>query len=75
MRTVKPPHLFAAPSPYLNALSFSFAVHNDELTSQVEKTGGPEVNVMREIPVPTPKADEVLIKIEWTGANYIDNCE
>lgn len=41
---------------------------------QVEKTGGPEVNVLRDIPVPTPKDDEVLIKVEWTGANYIDNC-
>ncbi|BEI93233.1 uncharacterized protein CcaverHIS019_0508610 [Cutaneotrichosporon cavernicola] len=40
---------------------------------QVEKTGGPEVNVMREVPVPTPKDDELLIKVEWTGANYIDN--
>lgn len=30
---------------------------------------------MREIPVPTPKDDEVLIKVEYTGANYIDNCE
>lgn len=30
---------------------------------------------MREIPVPTPKEGEVLLKVEWTGANYIDNCE
>lgn len=29
---------------------------------------------MRDIPVPQPKDDEVLIKVEWTGANYIDNC-
>jgi len=40
---------------------------------QVEKTGGPEQCVLNEIPVPTPKADEVLIKVEWTGANFIDN--
>lgn len=39
----------------------------------VEKTGGPEVNVLRDVPVPKPKDDEVLIKVEWTGANYIDN--
>lgn len=30
---------------------------------------------MREVPVPQPKEGEVLIKVEWTGANYIDNCE
>lgn len=42
---------------------------------QVEETGGPEKNVMREIPVPQPKEGEVLLKVEWTGANYIDNCE
>lgn len=29
---------------------------------------------MREVPVPSPKDDELLIKVEWTGANYIDNC-
>jgi NADPH2:quinone reductase len=33
---------------------------------QVEKTGGPEVNTLQEIPVPTPKDDEVLIKVQWT---------
>ncbi|KAL1411184.1 NADPH:quinone reductase [Vanrija albida] len=38
-----------------------------------EKTGGPEVSVLAEVPVPTPKADEVLLKVEWTGANFIDN--
>lgn len=36
------------------------------LTKQVEKTGGPEVNTLQEIPVPTPKDDEVLIKVQWT---------
>ncbi|WVN85189.1 uncharacterized protein L203_100334 [Cryptococcus depauperatus CBS 7841] len=40
---------------------------------QVEQIGGPEVNVLREIPVPTPKPDEVLIKVQWTGLNYIDH--
>ncbi|TYJ52548.1 hypothetical protein B9479_006837 [Cryptococcus floricola] len=40
---------------------------------QVDKVGGPEVNVLREIPVPTPKDDEVLIKVQWSGVNYIDN--
>ncbi|KAK8869993.1 hypothetical protein IAR55_000563 [Kwoniella newhampshirensis] len=40
---------------------------------QVDAPGGPEVNVLREIPVPTPKEDEVLIKVQWSGVNYIDN--
>ncbi|WWC85262.1 uncharacterized protein L201_000124 [Kwoniella dendrophila CBS 6074] len=40
---------------------------------QVDKAGGPEVNVLREIPTPVPKDDELLIKVEWTGVNYIDN--
>lgn len=43
--------------------------------NQVEETGGPEQNVMRDVPVPTPKDGEVLLKVEWTGANFIDNCE
>ncbi|WWC61368.1 uncharacterized protein I303_103949 [Kwoniella dejecticola CBS 10117] len=40
---------------------------------QVDKVGGPEVNVLREIPTPVPKDNEVLIKVQWSGVNYIDN--
>ncbi|WRT66914.1 uncharacterized protein IL334_003879 [Kwoniella shivajii] len=40
---------------------------------QVDKAGGPEVNVLREIPTPSPGENEVLIKVQWTGVNYIDN--
>nr|XP_019002340.1 NADPH2:quinone reductase [Kwoniella mangroviensis CBS 8507]OCF65801.1 NADPH2:quinone reductase [Kwoniella mangroviensis CBS 8507] len=32
---------------------------------QVDKVGGPEVNVLREIPTPVPKENEVLIKVQW----------
>ncbi|TYJ52558.1 hypothetical protein B9479_006848 [Cryptococcus floricola] len=39
---------------------------------QVDEVGGPEVNILRDIPVPTPKAHEVLIKVQWTGLNYFD---
>ena len=33
---------------------------------QVDKLGGPEVNHMVEVPVPEPKDDQVLIKVEYT---------
>ncbi|KAL9597135.1 MAG: hypothetical protein Q9219_005357 [cf. Caloplaca sp. 3 TL-2023] len=39
---------------------------------QIEKTGGVEVLQYKDIPVPTPKDDEVLIKNEYIGVNYID---
>ncbi|WVQ78262.1 hypothetical protein IAT38_000346 [Cryptococcus sp. DSM 104549] len=39
---------------------------------QVDKPGGPEVIVARDIPVSTPKDDEVLIKIQWAGVNFSD---
>lgn len=39
---------------------------------QIEKTGGIEVLQYKDVPVPTPKSDEVLIKNEIIGVNYID---
>ncbi|KAK4684070.1 NADPH:quinone reductase, partial [Tremellales sp. Uapishka_1] len=39
---------------------------------QVEEVGGPEKVVLNTIPVPTPKGDEVLIKVDWSGVNFID---
>ncbi|CAD6585675.1 MAG: hypothetical protein TREMPRED_004209 [Tremellales sp. Tagirdzhanova-0007] len=44
-----------------------------EASIHVNKIGGPEVNEMVEVPVPIVKDDEVLIKVEWTGVNFIDN--
>ncbi len=39
----------------------------------IEKTGGTEVLQVRDdVPVPEPKGDEVLIKNEFVGINYID---
>ena len=39
----------------------------------VEKTGGPEVlKYTTDIPTPTPKDGEVLIKNLFAGVNYID---
>ncbi len=39
---------------------------------QVQKTGGPEVLTLVDIPVPKPKANEALIKIGAIGVNFID---
>lgn len=39
---------------------------------RIHKTGGLDVIVQDEVPVPTPKEDEVLIKVQWTGTNFID---
>lgn len=39
----------------------------------INKTGGTEVLEFKtDLPVPQPKEDEVLIKNEYVGVNYID---
>jgi NADPH:quinone reductase len=39
---------------------------------QVSKTGGPEVLELVDLPVPEPKAGEVLVRIHAAGVNFID---
>ncbi len=39
---------------------------------QIETTGGTEVLQYKDIPLPTPKDNELLIKNEFIGVNYID---
>jgi len=39
---------------------------------QIVQTGGPEVLQMAELPVPTPAAGQVLVKVAATGVNFID---
>ena len=39
---------------------------------QIEKTGGVDVLEYKTLPVPTPKDNEVLVKNQYLGVNYID---
>jgi len=39
---------------------------------QVQKTGGPEVLTLVDIPVPNPKTNEAVVKIAAAGVNFID---
>jgi NADPH2:quinone reductase len=39
---------------------------------QVQKTGGPDVLTLVNLPEPTPKSDEVLVKLAAIGVNFID---
>jgi NADPH2:quinone reductase len=39
---------------------------------QVQKTGGPEVLTLVDLPVPQPKPNEAVIKISAAGVNFID---
>jgi len=39
---------------------------------QVARTGGPEVLTLVDLPVPTPKPNEAIAKIEASGVNFID---
>jgi NADPH2:quinone reductase len=39
---------------------------------QVKQTGGPEVLEFTEIPVPLPKPNEAVVKINASGVNFID---
>jgi len=39
---------------------------------QVKQTGGPDVLELADLPIPTPKANEALVKISASGVNFID---
>lgn len=39
---------------------------------QVQKTGGPEVLTLVDVPVPKPKPNEAVVKIAASGVNFID---
>src|SRR5215510_7498726 len=39
---------------------------------QVKKVGGPEALELVELPVPEPKADEAVVKVQASGVNFVD---
>jgi NADPH2:quinone reductase len=39
---------------------------------QVQKTGGPEVLMLVDLPVPKPKPNEAIVQIKAVGVNFID---
>lgn len=39
---------------------------------QIDRYGGPEVLIRRELPVPAPGPDEVLIRLAYSGVNFMD---
>src|SRR5208337_1432544 len=39
---------------------------------QIKQTGGPEVMELVDLPVPQPKANEAVVKIQAAGVNFID---
>jgi len=52
--------------------SLRIIIINDMKAIQVQKTGGPEVLTLVDLPVPKPKANEALVKISAIGVNFID---
>lgn len=39
---------------------------------QIQQTGGPDVMVLGDIPIPQPKPGEALVKVRASGVNFID---
>lgn len=59
--------------PTFRAMSTSTSVPSSMKAVRFHKTGGPEVIVFEDIDTPKPKPEELLIKVEWAGVNFIDN--
>lgn len=39
---------------------------------QIDRYGGPEVIVRRDLPTPSPEPGEVLIRLAYSGINFMD---
>jgi len=60
-------------SPFFSRTMASQSIPNTMEGVIINKTGGTEVLEFKtDLPVPQPKEDEVLIKNEYVGVNYID---
>ena len=59
-------HTTRTPLP-VRAMSSSSALPKSMKAIQIQQQGGPEVIELRDVPVPEPKAGQVLIKVEYAG--------
>ena len=41
-------------------------------TIQIDRYGGPEVLIRRDLPIPSPRPGEVLIRLKYSGINFMD---
>jgi hypothetical protein len=62
-------------SPFFSRAMASQSLPNTMEGVVINKTGGTDVLEFKtDLPVPQPKENEVLIKNEYVGVNYIDTC-
>ena len=65
---------FSSPRYYSTLLTMaSFSIPSRMNGVQIQHFGGPEVlQYKTDLPVPTPGAEEILVKNEFIGVNYVD---
>lgn len=63
-------HVESELSPPILLGTRSLTVHMKAI--QISRTGGPECLNVVDLPVPVPKAGEVLVKVHASGVNFID---
>ncbi|MBW0504210.1 hypothetical protein O181_043925 [Austropuccinia psidii MF-1] len=52
--------------------SSASSIPSAQLAIQIHQTGGTENIKLNEIPVAAPGNDQILVKVEWSGINFID---
>lgn len=63
----------SSPHPFAATMSTSPSIPKTMKGVLIEKTGGVEVLQYRtDLPIPSPKEDQILVKNEFIGINYID---
>ncbi|KDN39297.1 hypothetical protein RSAG8_08932, partial [Rhizoctonia solani AG-8 WAC10335] len=72
-RLIQPPHFTRFNSTsYTRGFATMAPIPKTMKAARVNKQGGVEELEVVEIPVPTPKPEEIVIKTEWAGVNFID---